>query len=111
MTNARTIFGNWLGIDRVAALAERVAGRSRMAAWQRVQEQLFSLSAAEARGYVRARAISVVKEETLRLIEQEGAAVERRQMQIEEAAIAMLVEMITAQTTQMKARHGLRRAA
>lgn len=111
MLNIPTTFGSWLGLDRITALAERVAGRSRMAAWQRVQERVFSLPAAEARGYVRARAISVVKEETLRLVEQEGDAVRRRQGQIEEAAIAMLVEMITAQSVQTRVVREVRRAA
>ena len=111
MTSVPTIFASWLGVNRVAALAERVAGRSRLAAWQRVHERVFSLSPAEVRGYVRARAISVVKEETLRLIDQEGEAAGRRQTQIEEAAITMLVELITAQAIQARFSGALRRAA
>jgi hypothetical protein len=111
MMSVPMMFHNWLGVDRVTALAERVAGRSRMAAWQRVNERVFSLPKTEARGYVRARAIRVVKDETLRLIEQEGEGVRRRQVQIEEAAIGMLVEMITAQATQSRVSRGMRRAA
>jgi hypothetical protein len=105
------MFTSWLGVDRVKALAERVAGRSRLAAWQRVQEAVVTLPAAEARGYVRARTISIVKDETLRLIEQEGEAARRRQSQIEDAAIHLLVETITAQSTQMRAIRAMRRAA
>lgn len=105
------MFTSWLGVDRVTAFAERVAGRSRLAAWQRVQGGAIALAPAEARGYVRARTISVVKEETLRLIEQEGEAARRRQAQIEEAAIGMLVETITAQVVQLRARTAVRRAA
>jgi hypothetical protein len=111
MTSVPTIFSNWLGGNRVAALAERVAGRSRLAAWQRVHERVYSLSPGELRGYVRARAIGVVKEETQRLIEQEGDGVRRRQTQIEEAAVTMLVELIAAQAIQARFSGGVRRAA
>ena len=111
MLNLPPILGSWFGIDRVAAFAERVAGRSRLAAWQRVQEQVYLLQPAEARGYVRARAISVVKDETQRLIEQEGEGARRRQTQIEEAAVQMLVEMISTQTAQARASRVVRRAA
>src|SRR4051812_14337013 len=71
--------------DRVTQMAERVAGRSRMGVWQRTMHQLPTLGPTEARGYLRARGISVVHEETLRLIEQEGRAVARHQAEIEEA--------------------------
>ena len=111
MFGTTELLASWLGKDRLAALAERVAGRSRMAAWQRVQERLATLGPTEARGYVRARSISIVKQETVRLIEQEGAAVAQRQGEIEEAAIRMLVDMIAAQIAQPRQQTVRRQAA
>lgn len=83
--------------DRTADLAERVAGRSRLAVWQRVKDGLADLSPAEAKGYIRARALTVVKEETSRLIEQEGAKASRIRERIEAAATAALIETIVSQ--------------
>jgi hypothetical protein len=93
------LLARWPLTQQIEAMAERVAGRSRMAAWQRVHERLALLGPTEARGYVRARAISVVKEETGRLVEQEGAPVARRSARIEAMALDMLVEMIVVQVS------------
>jgi hypothetical protein len=93
------LFARWPLSQQISALAERVAGRSRMAAWQRVHERLANLGPTEARGYVRARSIAVVKEETARLVEQEGAPAARRREKIEEIALDMLVEMIVVQVS------------
>ena len=73
MMTVSEVVSQLLGSDRVAEMAERVAVRSRMGVWQRVMHRLTSLGPTEARGYLRARGITVVREETLRLIEQEGA--------------------------------------
>src|SRR5437870_8217800 len=73
--------------DRITQMAERVAGRSRMGVWQRTMHHLPTLGPTEARGYLRARGISIVHEETLRLIEQEGAVIARYENQIREAAM------------------------
>jgi hypothetical protein len=99
-----------LGSDRLAEMAERVAGRSRLGVWQRVMHRLPSLGPTEARGYLRARAISVVREETSRLVEQEGSAVARRRTDIEESALNLLVTMIGSQLSQRNTR-GSRKAA
>ena len=96
--------------DRVTQMAERVAGRSRMGVWQRTMHQLPTLGPTEARGYLRARGIPIVHEETLRLIEQEGSAVARHAQQIEEAAMQLLIGLISAQVAQSQAA-GRRRAA
>jgi hypothetical protein len=111
MFGALELLGRWLGKDRLAAMAERVAGRSRMAAWQRVQDRLATLGPTEARGYVRARSMLIVKQETALLIEQEGAAIAQRRGQIEEAAAGLLVDMITAQIVQPRSLTAGRRAA
>jgi hypothetical protein len=89
-----------LGSGRLAELAERVAGRSRLGVWQRVMHRLPSLGPTEARGYLRARAISVVREETSRLVEQEGSVVARRRADIEETALNLLITMISSQLSQ-----------
>jgi hypothetical protein len=87
-------------------MAERVAGRSRMGVWQRTMHRLPELGPTEARGYLRARGLSIVREETQRLIEQEGAAVARWAIEIEEAAMQLLIDVISAraqsQTTSIR---------
>jgi hypothetical protein len=98
-----------LDADRVTAMAERVAGRSRMGLWQRTMHRLPSLGPSEARGYLRARGIAIVREELQNLIEQEGPAIRRHQATIEEAAMQLLIEMISAQLAQGRAAR--RRAA
>ena len=99
-----------LGSDSLAELAERVAGRSRLGVWQRVMHQLPSLGPTEGRGYLRARAIAIVREETSRLVEQEGSSVARRRAEIEESALNLLINMISSQLSQRTVRPS-RRAA
>ena len=110
MLGISQLVNRWLGASRVAEMAERVAGRSRMQVWQRVAAALPELGAAEGRGYLRARAIGVVREETARLAEQEGASVARCQSQIEAAALDLLVKSISEQL-QVRRLVGVRRAA
>lgn len=100
-----------LGSDRISEMAERVAGRSRMGVWQRVMHRLHSLGPTEARGYLRARGITVVREETARLIEQEGTAIAGRRTEIEETAMHLLINMISSQMSQRTAVIGIRKAA
>ena len=101
----------WLKSDRIADLAERVAGRSRMAVWQRVTGRLASLDPAEARGYARARASGTIHSETERLIEQEGAKVARFRGQIEAAALKLLTRALVLECAQRQPEIGIRRAA
>jgi len=91
-------------------MAERIAGRSRLGVWQRVVHRLPSLGPTEARGYLRARAIAIVREETSRLIQEEGAAVARRRSEIEATALDLLINMIGSQLSQRTVRPG-RKAA
>lgn len=93
----------WLVPDRHVQLAERVAGRSRLAVWQRVASRAGTLYAAEARGYLRARAVATVQAETDRLIEQEGPRVAKMRERIVAAALDDLVESLLVQLQQ---RHG-----
>jgi hypothetical protein len=89
-----------VGASPISEMAERVAGRSRLAVWQRVMDRLATLSPAEGRGYLRARGISVIRDETARLIDQEGKKIAAHRSQIEEAAMQLLIEMISAQLGQ-----------
>jgi hypothetical protein len=111
MRDVSRLLAQWLGIDGVGEMAERVAGRSRLAVWQRVMHRLPMLGPTEARGYLRARAAGVVREETDRLIEQEGSKVARRRDRIDMAALDLLTRMIEAQLEQRRLEGGSRRAA
>lgn len=100
-----------LGHDRLAALSERVASRSRLQVWQRVSGRVHTLSPIEARGYLRARGIGVVRSEIAHLINQDGAAVAAHQAKIEETAMQLLIEWISAQAQQSRQQVHSRKAA
>lgn len=87
------LLAHWFVTDKVTELAERIAARSRQAVWQRVWQRVSTLSPAEARGYIRARAASIVKQETERLIAQEGSPAEA----IREKLIVAASEAVIAQ--------------
>jgi hypothetical protein len=101
----------WFGGDRITQMAERVAGRSRLGVWQRVMHRLPALGPTEGRGYLRARAMAVVRSETTKLIEQEGPRLSAHRTQIEETAMQLLVNMIIAQLGQPRSQSTRRRAA
>lgn len=103
---------DWLVTDKVAHLAERIAGRSRLATYQRVCERLPTLDAHEARGYIRARAALIVAQEADKLIAQEGASVQRLRGQLIDGAMDSLVTAILQQMEQTRnARPAARRLA
>jgi hypothetical protein len=110
MLSLTNLLAKLVDTDRMTQMAERVAGRSRMGVWQRTMHQIQALGPTEARGYLRARGLSIVHEETLRLIEQEGTVVARHARDIEETAMQLLIDMISAQVAQSQA-VGRRRAA
>jgi hypothetical protein len=99
----------WLAPDRMERLAQRVASRSRLAVWERVQHRIHTLPLAECRGYLRARAGLVVQEETTRLLQQEGPGLAAFRQQIEEQALSHLIEAILDQVKRQQP--ALRRAA
>ena len=102
----------WIGKrDQIMQMAERVAGRSRLAVWQRVAQRLASLNAAEARGYLRARAAAVVHQETALLIEQEGRKVAEIRERVETAALGLLTHAMLAQIHHRAVETACRRAA
>lgn len=105
------LFSFWPAIDRTTDMAQRVAGRSRMAVWQRVKDRLATLGPTEARGYIRVRALGVVQEETDLLIEQEGDKIARLRDRIITAATESLIHTIVAQLDQRRTSPALRRVA
>ena len=105
------LIGAWTGTSRLADLADRVAGRSRLQAWQRVAERVPDLNSSEARGYVRARAGGIIREEAARLAEQEGGLARRWQSKIEAAALEALTASLLAQLHQPRRSQFQRRAA
>jgi hypothetical protein len=92
----------WSAMDRTSELAERIAGRSRLAVWQRVMHRLPALGPTEARGYIRARALGIVEAETQRLIEQEGPKAARQRERIVAQATDTLISAITEQVSQRR---------
>lgn len=103
---------DWLVTDKVAHLSERIAGRSRLATYQRVCDQLYSLEASEARGYVRARAAAIVVDEADKLIAQEGPSAARLRAKLISTAMDSLVTAILQQAEQARrARPTVRRLA
>lgn len=86
----------WFGQDTSSLLAERIAGRSRMLVFQRVVQRLPELDLAEARGYIRARALAPVIAETDKLIAQEGAPAARIRERLIELALEQLVPALLA---------------
>jgi hypothetical protein len=105
------IITQWIVSDRLTEMSERVAGRSRMAVWQRIVERAASFGPTESRGYIRARAAGVIHRETDRLIEQEGPAVGRLREQIITRATESLVETIVGQLAHRRVTYSHRTAA
>jgi hypothetical protein len=104
-------FPFWGASSRTSEMAERVAGRSRMAVWQRVKNDVATLAPVEARGYIRARALPIVKDETSRLIDQEGGRISRLREPIVSAATESLISTIIAQLAERRTAPGMREAA
>lgn len=109
MFDMMLLLERWLAPDRLERLAQRVAARSRLAVWERVQHRVFTLPLAECRGYLRARAGLVIQEETTRLIQQEGAGLGAFRPLIEERALAQLIDGILDQVRRQQP--AIRRAA
>ena len=102
---------DWFVTDKVAHLAERIAGRSRLASYQRVYEQLSSLDVHQARGYVRSRAATIVAAETDKLIEQEGLSPQLRSRLISKAMDSLVSAILQQMEQVRRARPSTRRLA
>lgn len=102
---------DWFVTDKLAHLAERIAGRSRLATYQRVCERLPTLDVHEARGYIRARATVVVAQETDKLMQQEGVH-NRVRGKLSSLAMESLVGALLQQMEQVRrTRPNVRRLA
>jgi hypothetical protein len=78
-------------------LGEKVASRSRVAVWNRVSHRMQTLTGAEARGYIRARAATVIEQETELLIAEEGAKASRHRDQILRDAHESVIRLVMEQ--------------
>jgi hypothetical protein len=79
-------------------LGDKVASRSRQAVWDRVSHRMHSLHGAEARGYIRTRALVVIEQETERLIEEEGPKAARHREQILRDAGESIIRLVLEQS-------------
>jgi hypothetical protein len=96
------LLAHWFVTDKVAEFSERIAARSRQAAWQRVWQRLGTFGQAEARGYIRARVSAIVHEETDRLIEQEGSKAAKQRSRLIGSATDILVKQLVGQSQQAR---------
>lgn len=78
-------------------LGDKVASRSRSAIWDRVSHRMHTLQGAEARGYIRARALAVIEQETDRLIAEEGPKAARHREQILRDAGESVIRLVLEQ--------------
>ena len=99
---------NWItGLfltDRVEEFSNTIASRSQSAIWNRVAHQVASLGAAEARGYIRARAAAVIHQETNRLITEVGSRFESRRRRLTESATEKVIPWILTQAQLLRER-------
>lgn len=79
-------------------LGDKVASRSRSAVWERVSHRMHTLQGAEARGYIRARALAVIEQETNRLISEEGPKAARHREQILRDAGESVIRLVLEQS-------------
>jgi hypothetical protein len=93
-------------------LGEKVANRSRSAVWERVSHRMHTLQGAEARGYIRARALAVIELETDLLITEEGLKAARHREQILRDASDSVIRLVLEQSQNIRrSKLPMRRAA
>ena len=98
--------------QRPEILADKVASRSRQAVWDRVSHRIHSLSGAEARGYIRARAAAVIEPEADRLIRKEGGRAASLREKILRDATESVIRLVIEQVQISRQRAAaVRRAA
>ncbi|MFN0018743.1 MAG: hypothetical protein ACKVP0_10825 [Pirellulaceae bacterium] len=83
--------------DKPELLGEKISSRSRAAVWNRVSHRIHTLTGAEARGYIRARAATVIEQETELLIAEVGAKAARHRDQILRDAHESVTRLILEQ--------------
>ncbi len=106
------IFDFLRGIDPLAEAVNRLARRSESNISQRVERRLASMSPDEGRGYIRARAATVIHRQVdLLLAEQRQIAAKDRRELIDRATEAVIVRVVEIHQSAGSRPHGRRRAA
>ena len=84
-------------MHRPELLADKIASRSRLGVWDRVSHRMHTLTGAEARGYIRARAAAIVEDETDRLIAEEGGKGAQHRQRIMRDAGESVIRLVLEQ--------------
>lgn len=106
------MLAQWLVTDRVAQLAEKIAVRCRMQVWQRVAHRLPAMQGAEAKGYVRSRAVMPITAETEKLLAEENMSSPKLRDALIPAAVEAMVRMLCdSRSRVIKTQPGKRRVA
>lgn len=78
--------------------AEKIALRSRHDVWERVVPRVYSMSTAEAGGYVRARSAAIIHQEVDRAFEEDSSLKRAQRERLVQLATEKVIEVIVAQT-------------
>ena len=74
--------------------AVTIADRSREAVWDRVQDSIFQMDVPEARGYVRARAAAVIRQQVAEVLGKRHRFSERMVARIHQLATERVIRLI-----------------
>jgi hypothetical protein len=85
------------GEARLVELADSLAAQSRSDVWQRVEHQLSRMNDAEAQGYIRARAASVIAREVDRTLVRESDSFKARRQRLIELTTASVIRLVVTQ--------------
>ena len=106
-----TLFGFW-NAPSPAELARQVAQRSYALVRELVEGHTWTMSRAEARGYVRAKAAPVIRAEIAALIERSGRLGEQGRSSVYNLASDRVIQSVLADIGRQRVRHyDARRAA
>jgi hypothetical protein len=84
--------------DRVEELSRRIAQRSFGAVWQRVVHRIPTLAGSEVRGYIRARAGTIVLRETNLMVAEEDLRGEAVAMKLYHVALERVIDLVVQQS-------------
>jgi hypothetical protein len=103
---------HWMSKARQIALAESISDRCVSPVWDRVQRRANSLGSTEAKGYIRARAGSIINRQATRVIAETGHIVnDSIRLRIIDIATDQVVESTIRQIIENRQSHALRRVA
>ena len=74
-----------------------IANESQQAVWHRVQNSIYTMPIAEARGYVRARSAAVIREHTAQLLGKRHRFSERMVVKMQRLATEQVIHLILVQ--------------